>query len=372
MTTTRLEERFAYTGGRVDRNGPRPIVRDVLLCGPTSANRRRYKKEAFAGERVKKYDGRPVYLNHGDGRTGRNYEARIAKVINPRLRADGMPIGDLEVRPKHPYAEVFLDDAEHDAKSLGMSHVAHCQTKRGRDGWEDVHAVEEVESVDVVLDPATTKGLFEGRKVPTTLRAVIESVRPKLTGERASFARKLLLLAEDDAAMGDIMDSPVETPDEGTDPDQAIDDAFKQAMHAQVDALLEDSHSLAEFLSKIRELYKSRAKILGKAEPKDGGEGGSGGGSEKPEEESKKRHSDAILEALDVCKAVGFTGYSTDDLEAIAAAKPDRRKVIAESYKRLSAGGGAETPISTPRDKGKQTKESKTATGTAPGRITWD
>src|SRR5687767_1782926 len=106
-----ITERLAFSGGRVDRTGPRPVVREVLLCGPESANKRRYQREAFAGERIKRYAGVPVYLNHGEPRKSRRYEDRIAKVVNPRHRAsDGMPVGDLEVRPKHPYAETFLDD----------------------------------------------------------------------------------------------------------------------------------------------------------------------------------------------------------------------------------------------------------------------
>jgi hypothetical protein len=161
MVAKLLTERFAYQGGRVDRTGSRPVVRGVLLCGASSANRRRYRKEAFAGERVKRYDGKPVFLNHGEGRSGRRYEDRIAKVINPRLNAAGLPVGDLEVRPKHPYAEAFLDDCENDPTSVGMSHVANCATVRASDGWEEISEIERVESVDVVLDPATTRGLFE-------------------------------------------------------------------------------------------------------------------------------------------------------------------------------------------------------------------
>jgi hypothetical protein len=203
-----ITERFAYEGGTVDRTGPRPIVRGVLLCGATSANRRRYKKEAFAGARVKRYNGVPVYLNHGDGRSPRRYEDRIAKVVNARHRADGMPIGDLEVRPKHPFAEAFLDDATHDPTSLGMSHVAHCATETARDGWEDVREVAEVESVDVVLDPATTKGLFEStnrsgaavKKLGAVLNHLKESADPRLRRAGRALVRE--------AAAAGVMDEP--------------------------------------------------------------------------------------------------------------------------------------------------------------------
>jgi hypothetical protein len=143
-----------------------------------------------------------------------------------------------------------------------------CRTRTDRSGREIVEAIESVDSIDLVAEPATTKGLFEGKTVTrTTLRAVIEKYRTRLKEARTQkAARRLLLLAEDDAETDEMMNTPVDAPDSGaTDPDQAIDAAFKQAMHAQVDALLDESHTLAEFITKIRELYKSRAKLLGKS-----------------------------------------------------------------------------------------------------------
>ena len=47
-------------------------------------------------------------------------------------------------------------------------------------------------------------------------------------------------------------------------------------MHAQVDALLDESHTLNEFMSKIRELFKSRSKIMGKPAGADAAGAGEG------------------------------------------------------------------------------------------------
>ena len=154
-------EKSVMSNIKVDRSGAYPRLIGVSLCGPTSSNRRRYNREAFAGSRVNRYDGRPVFLNHSQSRGSRRYEDKIAVIENPRLRADGMPIGDLAVNPKHPYSEMFLHDAEHHPSTVGMSHCATCKTKNAPDGIEEIVEILSVESVDVVLDPATVAGLFE-------------------------------------------------------------------------------------------------------------------------------------------------------------------------------------------------------------------
>jgi hypothetical protein len=156
----RFIERMAMSG-RVDRTGKYPVIRGVLLCGSSSLNRRRYKPEAFAGDRVKRYNSKPVFLNHGDGRTSRDYRDQMGWVENPRLRSDGMPEGDIAIKPTHPLAETVLWDAEHRPSNVGMSHVANCETRPGADGWDEVIEMIEAESVDLVVGPATVKSLFE-------------------------------------------------------------------------------------------------------------------------------------------------------------------------------------------------------------------
>ena len=324
MGAKRLEERFAYTGGKVDRTGPRPIIRDVLLCGPESANRRRYRKEAFAGDRVKKYDGRPVFLNHADRHSARRYEDRIAKVINPRHRADGMPIGDLEVRPKHPFAEAFLDDAEHDPNSVGMSHVAHCQTKLGTDGWEDVNALESVESVDVVLDPATTKGLHEStgstNVAKISLKTFVERFGPKWGPAKWAAATKL---CEDfgDMAAAPVMDEP---------PADAAEGDLKSGLMAALTPFLEEafeSGNSDKAVSALKDFIKLHAKHTGKAPDKEAPADDTAAEGKKP----------TLSAAVKECKDKGYTA-TTDDLAILTemtsangrAAYIDRMKTVAE------------------------------------------
>lgn len=157
-----LTEKFGMDRVRVDRTGPYPRLIGVSLCGPNSANRRRYKREAFAGNRINRYANRPVFLNHGKGRgESRQYQDKIGTLENPRLRADGFPVADIAINSGHPFSEAFLWDATHKPNSIGMSHVASCATTVAADGFEEIGEILEVESVDVVLDPATVAGLFE-------------------------------------------------------------------------------------------------------------------------------------------------------------------------------------------------------------------
>lgn len=273
MVTRRITERFQLApGARVDRSGPRPFVRGVLLCGATSANRRRYRREAFAGDRIRRYEGKPVYLNHAAGRGSRRYEEQIGWVRNPRHNAAGMPIGDIEVKPAHPMASTFLDDAEHKPNSCGMSHVAQCETSRAADGWEDVTAVVEVESVDVVLDPATVTSLFEsiharGKTVKTTVRKLIEKARVASRRFPGHIEAAVSRLRE---AAADVLDEPAEELDD-TDPGvetggaESVRDAFLGAATAVLNKAIRgqiDPKIAAGKIEKILERYREIAADL--------------------------------------------------------------------------------------------------------------
>ena len=163
MSSVRLVERFNFSGGRVDRSGSYPVVRGVLLCGENSKNGRIYRREAFGGGRHKKYEGKPVFIGHGDFKKARSYSEQLGWIENVRLNSSGMPIGDVGIKPGHPMAEAVLWDCENRPQAAGMSHVARCQTRAGKGKVEEVVSLEEVESVDLVLDPATTKNFYEQR-----------------------------------------------------------------------------------------------------------------------------------------------------------------------------------------------------------------
>ena len=349
MPTVRLTERFAFSGGKVRREGAYPVIEGVLVCGTTSANKRRYLPSAFAGERVKKYNGRPVFLNHGKGRESRQYQDKIATIENARHRADGMPIADIAVNPKHPYAEAFLFDAEHKAASCGMSHVAHCETKPAADGWDDVVELIEAESVDVVVDPATTKGLFENIKkdrAMTTLRAFLESHAFK-DATLQKHVRKALVEMDDAGDMAGLSDMPMEEPGDGAEAEDALWSGFQGAITAILDKYKSGEGDAASAVKEIGKYIKAHAKLTtGKDEPEEPKEDSP---AEPPKESKKPNPWDILRE----CTSENYTATPTElELLSLIPTAEKRKAYIAEQRaksakpeKPRSGGGPKSTPL---------------------------
>ena len=356
MATKRIEERHTLAAGKVDRSGIYPIVRDVPLCGPVSANRRRYLVSAFAGDRVKRYENVKGYINHGRAREPRGYEEHLFNVINPRHRADGMPVGDLKVRPKHPMAEQFLLDAEHDPESCGMSHVAECETVTSPDGWEEITEILEVISVDLVTDPATVKGLREHKARPMTLREFAKWVakHPDSTEEQSVRAKRL-------AEMDDMADVPLDAPAPDVSPEDGIKDAFKQAIAHLVDQCMSGDGDPKECLKKIKKLIDSHGEVNGKSEPAD--EPADDDEGEDMPKESRPQPWDVLRE----CQEAGYAA-SAAELELLSL-QPDaaKRKTFVSEQKAKLANAKAEKPVSAARRPG---ADVKTEDKTEP-RVTW-
>ena len=237
----------------MDRTGTYPVIRGALLCGNISANGRDYPARAFSGERIKRYEGKSAFLNHASKPgQARDVRDKVAWIENARHRADGMPIGDIGFNPKHPDAESVLWYAEHKPSALGLSHVAHCryEHKNGRDVVEEIIGVE---SVDIVVDPATTHGFFEQErkavaKIKLTAFAEWVAKHPKSTSVQCIQAKRL---AEEYG------ESEMDSPEDGMEPASAIDDAFRSLLHAHVDELLDESQTMDEFVKKIKALHKA-------------------------------------------------------------------------------------------------------------------
>lgn len=144
---------------RVDRNTG--VLRGVKLLGLASRNGRRYRETALA-EAIGLYEGAKVNVNHPKGHphAPRDYEERLGVIRNVALRAGEGLFGNLHYNPKHTLAEQLAWDAEHAPENVGLSHNVEARTTRA--GEETiVEAIVRVQSVDLVADPATTRGLFE-------------------------------------------------------------------------------------------------------------------------------------------------------------------------------------------------------------------
>jgi len=152
-------------GIRVDRE--RGIIRGVKILGLDSRNGRRYREEALL-RAVSLYDGAKVNVNHArSGISGaRDYQDRLGVIRGTVVRAGAGLFGDLHFNPKHALAEQLIWDAEHAPENVGFSHNVLAQTRR-EGARLVVEAITKVESVDLVADPATTRGLFEQQQPPS-------------------------------------------------------------------------------------------------------------------------------------------------------------------------------------------------------------
>ena len=353
----RISELAALNASGVDRSGAYPVVREVLLCGATSANRRRYRREAFAGDRVKRYEGRPVFLDHGDARGPRKYADKIATVENVRVRSDGMPVGDIAINPKHPLAEAVLWDAEHKPRSCGMSHVANCETVTSPDGWEEITEVVEVVSVDLVTDPATTKGFHEGKSVNRiSLNQFAERFGPKWGAHRWAAVTKLC------EELGDMVDAPVM--DEP--PPDAGEGDLKAALMAALDPFMHeafDSGDSDKLCAACRDFVKMHAKHTGqKTADKSDDEPADDEGDDMPKE-SRPQPWDVLRE----CQEQNYSA-SPAELELLAL-QPDaaKRKAFVSEQKAKLANAKAEKPVSAARRPGADVKTEQQTES----RVTW-
>jgi hypothetical protein len=137
------------------------IIRGVKVLGLESRNGRTYLPEALA-QAAKLYEDAKVNVNHPKGNPAgpRDYQDRIGAIRNVALRTGEGLFADFHFNPKHALAEQLLWDAEHAPENVGFSHNVEARIAR-RDGRVTVEAITRVQSVDLVADPATTRGLFE-------------------------------------------------------------------------------------------------------------------------------------------------------------------------------------------------------------------
>lgn len=144
---------------RVDREGG--IIRGVKVLGLKSRNGRTYLPEALA-QAARLYEGAKVNVNHPHGNPGgpRDYQDRIGAIRNVVARPGEGLFADFHFNPKHALAGQLAWDAEHAPENVGFSHNVEARCTRRGDGVA-VEAITRVQSVDLVADPATTRGLFE-------------------------------------------------------------------------------------------------------------------------------------------------------------------------------------------------------------------
>lgn len=161
---------------RVDRE--QGVLRGVKLIGLESRNGRRYR-ESTLDQATSLYEEAKVNVNHPKGGplSPRDYQDRLGVIRGVELRTGEGLFGDLHFNPKHLLAEQLVWDAEHNPRNVGFSHNVLARLSRE----SEVAIVEEITrvlSVDLVADPATTRGIFENASQSQAADEVAGSLPP--------------------------------------------------------------------------------------------------------------------------------------------------------------------------------------------------
>jgi len=159
---------------RVDRE--QGILYGVKILGTQSRNvgqRHVSYPPATLAKAAHLYEGATSNVDHRKSGETVSYRDRIGVIRNVHATNDGL-IADYHFNPKHALAEQLCWDAEHAPEKLGFSHLADGKVNRSDPKAPFVETIEVVESVDLVANPATTRGLYESADVPDDQKELCE------------------------------------------------------------------------------------------------------------------------------------------------------------------------------------------------------
>ena len=132
----------------------------VVSWGDTITGKRTY--ESTAGIDVNKFHGVKSNIDHQPDPNGAVYGVRFGRVFNPKVGHDGI-YADFRYNPEHRHAKDFAWWVDNDPTAIGFSIDAMSKFERRSDGKIAIVGFSKVNSVDVVGDPASTKGVFESK-----------------------------------------------------------------------------------------------------------------------------------------------------------------------------------------------------------------
>ena len=326
LRSIELTEHF-QSGQGLTIDAEKGVITRVKVLGRHSVNGREYPP-ATQARAHSMLEGAKVNIDHrarpGDAAP---LKSRFAILRGITHEGDDT-FGNLHFNPKHHMAEEIAWWAKNEPSALGLSINAHGKTRR-KAGKDVVESIDVVHSVDLVGDPATTKGLFEQRGNPmkTTVKALLEKIFAK-------DAKKLKLLREEFPA--DVTAAPMDAPaDDGSDdtggnPDDQIAAAFRAMVEAVLD---DDSLDIAAKIKKIKNILVTEEKLTG-ANADDSSSGDSTSGSDSTAQEGRKPVAPAgsvaeLKEELAVRDLVEEAG--------IKFAKPEGRRAFVRALVPLTA-----------------------------------
>jgi len=148
---------------------------NLVLVGPKSVNNRVYAPDVLR-KAVEDglYDGVPIFLDHEE-----KIQTLVGRVTKAYWDEDKNCIrGDIEIYDS-PYSSIIDIIINVFGGEFGFSHVVEAEVDEEKEsGKEYVKHISKVKSVDLVTDPATTKGINEVQeRVMNAIRNVIKESR---------------------------------------------------------------------------------------------------------------------------------------------------------------------------------------------------
>ena len=148
---------------------------NLVLVGPKSINNRIYDPDVLRrAVEDGLYDGVPIFLDHEE-----KIQTLVGRVTNAYWDEDKNCIrGDIEIYDS-PYSSIIDIIINVFGGEFGFSHVVEAEVDEDKEsGKEYVKHISKVKSVDLVTDPATTKGINEVQeRVMNAIRNVIKESR---------------------------------------------------------------------------------------------------------------------------------------------------------------------------------------------------
>lgn len=169
-----IEHVLEFSRPDVDGN----VIRAVKIIGLKSKHGWAYSP-AVLKEAIPLYESSPVFIEHPDAREKKKGHRQLGDHFGSleNIQGNGQGLwGDLKIKPSHPLAESVLESAT--SGRFGLSHNAVVEMD---DAKTNVTRIVEVNSVDLVNNPATTENLFEGQGVQTEAKEFLEEFREGMT-----------------------------------------------------------------------------------------------------------------------------------------------------------------------------------------------
>lgn len=328
------------TADRVDREAG--IIYGVRMAGLSSKNKRDYIPEAYKQAiKAGHYEGKPCNIDHVKEGEQTKVASRFGVWHDAEYREKPEPgvYGNLHYIKSHSLANNVCEAAERKElnSAFGMSHDAYAGNCRpGVNGRVIVESIESVKSIDLVADPATTKGLFEHKEPTPMKQTILQLIESACT---FGFQKKEIAKLQQDTVIANRLTEEVEHEDGKTAVELATLALDELAVH-----LVRESEDCTKQISAVKQAKK---RIL---------EGEDDEVIDPIVEESKTI---SIDKAFQLCEQLELKPTSKQ-LKALLKLDEATAKDVAEEFARVDAKEPTKKTISAPRLPVKESVDNET------------